>query len=90
MDELRTSQVPAGEVGPEGPFTVVAVTLPALDVLGLQPKNLPPLSITSRRRGRLLSERRLKERRQKQNHEEEAYCHGAVIICPKLKLEKER
>ena len=59
MNCARVSLRPARS-GPRSAFTVVAVTFPALDVLGLQPKNLPPLGITSGRRGRLLSERLLR------------------------------
>jgi hypothetical protein len=66
--ELCAGQLATGQVWSQSAFTVVAVTFPALDVLGLQPKNLPLLGITSGRRGRLLSERLLREREQKQNH----------------------
>jgi hypothetical protein len=52
-------------------------------VLGLQPKNLSPLGITSGRRGRLLRERLLKEREQKQNHEKGAHRHcGRTFLAP--------
>ncbi len=73
--ELCAGQLATGQVWSQRAFTVVAMTFPALDVLGLQPKNLSPLGITSGRRGCLLRERLLKEREQKQNHEKGAHRH---------------
>jgi hypothetical protein len=55
--ELRAGQVAASQVGPEAAFTVDAVTIPALDVLGLQPKNLALLGVTGGLRRDSLRER---------------------------------
>jgi hypothetical protein len=86
--ELCAGQLATGQVWSQRAFTVVAMTFPALDVLGLQPKNLPPLGITSGRRRRLLRERLLKERKQKQNHEKGTYRHGGRTFLAPIGLPK--
>jgi hypothetical protein len=65
MYELRAGQFATGQVWPEAAFTLGAVTLPALDVLGLKPKNLPPLGITSGRLGSGLLREQKRERKHK-------------------------
>jgi hypothetical protein len=88
VDELCAGQLTTGQVWSQGAFTVIAVTFPALNMLGLQPKNLPSLGITSGRRGRLLRERLLKEREQKQNHEKETHRHGGRTFLAPIGLPK--
>ena len=39
--ELCAGQLATGQVWSQSAFTVVAVTFPALDVLGLQPRTFP-------------------------------------------------